>query len=102
ARLERLVAIGVTREDDDVALPRRPQQLLAERLGRVLLHHDLAVEVAPRAEAPVLVRGARVAVRARVEAASIRVEAEAKGDVGAVVLGEDGARLLLVNGEGRV
>jgi len=36
-----------------------------------------------------------------VDAAAIRVEAIAKGDIGAVVLREDGARFFLIKGENR-
>ena len=61
-RLERLVAVRVAREDDDVALPGAARDLVAQQLRRVRLDDDLALEVRPGAEAEVLVGGAGVAV----------------------------------------
>ena len=89
-RLERLVAVGDAAEDDDVSpfhvvLVER----LAQQRGRVGLDDDLAIEVGAGAEAQVLVRRARVAVGAGVEAAAVGVHAPGEADVGAVVLRED-------------
>ena len=98
-RLERLVAVGVARESDDLALPGAALELFAQALRDVRLHDDLAVEVGARAEAEVLVARARVAVGARMKTSAVRVEAPAEADVGAVVLRERALRLLLVDFE---
>ena len=58
ARLERLVAVGDAAEDDELALPLRVVERLAQQLRRVLLDDDLALEVRAGAEAQVLVRRA--------------------------------------------
>src|SRR5581483_2117625 len=58
---------------------------------------DLAIIVSTSAEAQVLVRRPRVAVGARVVAAAIRVDAPAEAEVGAVVGGEDVARVVFVD-----
>ena len=65
ARLERLVAVGHAAEDDELALPLRRVERLAQELGRALLDDDLAVEVRPGAEAQVLVRSAARSSRRR-------------------------------------
>src|SRR5207249_389364 len=95
-RLERLIAVGVAREGDHVALPARTRELAPEELGGVALDHDLAIEIGASPPAEVLMRGPRIAVGASVQAASIRVDAEAKPHVRALVLGEDRPGVLFV------
>ena len=53
--LDRLVAVGVAGERDDLRLPAGSGEGLAQELGRVLLNHDPPLEVEPGAEAEVLV-----------------------------------------------
>ena len=68
APLGRLIRIGHARERDDLRLPALRREALAQQLGRALLHQDARLEVEPRREAEVLVRGARsCASRARGE-----------------------------------
>src|SRR5690606_33463303 len=59
------------------------------------LHHDLPLEIRAGAEAQVLVRGPRIAVRAAVEAAAVGIDAVAEAEVGAVVPRKDLARVVL-------
>ena len=61
-RLERLVAVRVAGEGDDLASPGRPQEFLAKPLGDVRLDDDLPVEVCARPEAEILVARPRIAV----------------------------------------
>ena len=96
-RLERLVAVGDAGEDHELALPRPLVERLAQQLGRARLDDDLAIEVGARAEAEILVAGARIAVGARVLASAIRIDAVVEADVGAVVAREDRARVVLVD-----
>src|SRR5205823_677933 len=60
--LDRLIAVRVARERDDLRLPARRGERLSEELGRVLLHHDPPLEVEPGAEAEVLVARAGVTI----------------------------------------
>ena len=78
--LDRLVAVGVAGERHHLRLPARRAKRLAQQLGRVVLHHDAALEVEPGAEAEVLVGGAGVAVvrreTGRVEGARRRLDVD--------------------------
>src|SRR6202011_512630 len=96
-RFERLVAVGDAGEDDELALPRPLVERLAQEPRRLGLDRDLAIEVGPRAEAQVLVRRARVAVRARMKTSPVRIDAVAEAEVWAVVGGEDVPRVVLVD-----
>ncbi len=97
ARLEGLIAIGHAAEDDLLALPLRAVERLAQQLRGSLLDDDLPVEVGPRAEAEVLVRGSGVAIGAGVKAPTVGVHAPVEADVRAVVVREDAAALVLVD-----
>jgi len=90
--LHGLPRVGDARDADHLWPPARPEQLRAQELGQLVLHGDLGLEVEPRREAEVLVRGPRVAVDAAVLAAAVRVDADVEADVGTVVVGERRAR----------
>ena len=92
--LQRLVAVGDAAEHDELAPPALLAERRAQQRRRLQLDHDLAIEVGAGAEAQVLVRRARVAIRAGVEAAAVRVDAVREADVRAVVLGEDLPRVI--------
>ena len=62
APLDPLVRVGVRPHRDVLALPRRPRQLRPQHLGNVDLDDDLPLEVPPRVDVEVLVRGAGEAV----------------------------------------
>src|SRR6267143_1081978 len=62
ARLQRLVAVGHSGEDHQLAFPRPALERLAEEPGRLGLHGDLPIEVGAGAEAQVLMRRPSVAV----------------------------------------
>ena len=89
AAFGRLVAVGDAGEADHLRLPGVAGQPLAKQLGGPLFDEDLRLEVEARAQAEVFVAGTGVAVRAAMLAAAVGVQAEAEGDVGAVVLGDD-------------
>src|SRR5207248_2242945 len=84
--------IGYAADRDRLRLPVRREELLAQQLRRILLHHDLRLEVETGREAEVLVRRTGKAVRASVLAAAIRVDAVLEADVGRVVARDDGPR----------
>src|SRR5262249_10906559 len=94
--LDRLVAVRVAREGDDLRLPARRGEFCPQELGRVLLHHDAPLEVEPGAEAEVLVRRAGVAIvrrkTGREEGPAGRLDVDDVGD-GARLDGENGLRL---------
>ena len=90
--LDRLVGIGHAAHHQHLRLPLLRVQLLAQQRRRVFLDQDLRLEVEPRGEAEVLVRGAREAVDAAVLAAAIRIDAGVEADVRTVVRGDDRPR----------
>ena len=61
-RLERLVAVGHPGEDDQLALPARALERLAQQPRRLGLHGDLAIEVGPGTEPEVFVRRTGIAI----------------------------------------
>jgi hypothetical protein len=62
---------------------------LAQQPWRLVLDEDRSLKVEPRREAPVLVGGASVTVRAPMFAAPVRIERVGEGDVRALVLRQD-------------
>src|SRR5262249_8483877 len=78
APLHPLVGIGVRPQRDVLPAPGGTSELGAQHLGRVHLHHDLALEVSARVEIQVSVRRAGEAVAARVRASPVRVHGPAK------------------------
>jgi hypothetical protein len=90
--LDGLVRVGDTADRDRLRLPLRREQLLAQQLRRVLLHHDLGLEIEAGREAEVLVRRPREAVSAAVLAAAIRIDAVGEADVRRVIAGDDRTR----------
>src|SRR5262249_51799395 len=93
---ERLVAIRVPAEHHELPLPTLLPKRLLEQSRSAPLHHDPAFEIAAGAEAQIFVRGARVTIRAAVQAAPVRIHAEAKTDVGTVILREDALARVVV------
>src|SRR5262249_4833369 len=97
--LDGLVAVGVAGERDELGLPPRREKRLPQKLWRVRLHHDAALEVDAGVEPELFVGGTRVTVAATVLAAPIRVQAPPEPDVRALVLRQDrAARVAVVDG----
>src|SRR5690606_10267265 len=69
-------------------LPRRTPERLLQQLRRIFLYEDPRLEVEPRREPEVFVRGAGVTVDASVLAPTVRIQAVGEGDVRAVVTGQ--------------
>src|SRR5262249_31539741 len=61
-RLERLIAVGHSGEDERVPLPGPPGELAPKQIRRVHFRHDLSLEVGPGSPVEVLVRGTGVAI----------------------------------------
>jgi hypothetical protein len=95
-RFERQVGVGREGEDEFIAFPGGAHQLFSQQLRRVNLDNDLPFKVGARAEAEILVRGAREAVSAGMRAAAIDVDAVVEANVRAVVPVDDRARGLFL------
>jgi len=93
--LHRLVWVGVRAEHDRPAAVRGPRELGAQQRGGVGLVRQLRLEIETRREAEVRVARARVTIDAAVFAATIRIDARLKADVGAVICCDDGAAIVL-------
>src|SRR5262245_1123961 len=89
---ERDVRIGSERKDQHVALPALLHELRAQQLRRANLGDDLSLEIGPRAEAEVLVRGPRETVRAGVRTTAIAIDRIIERNVWAVIAGDDRTR----------
>src|SRR2546426_4435982 len=92
--LDRLVTIGHSAHGDDLRLPFWRSQFPSQQLRRVLLHHDLGFEVEAGGEAEEFVERARVAIDATVLAAAIRIHAGFEAHIRAVVVIDDGVRVV--------
>ena len=82
---DRLIAVGYSRHHDRFACVRRTRQPVAKKPRSVSLDENRRLKVQPGAQSEVLVRRSGVAVAAAVQAASIRIQAVAERNVGAVV-----------------
>src|SRR5215475_9755595 len=89
---ERDVRIGSERKDQHVALPALLHELRAQQLRRANLGDYLSLEIGPRAEAEVLVRGPRETVCAGMRATAIAIDRIIERDVRAVIAGDDRTR----------
>jgi hypothetical protein len=88
--LHRLVAVGGRAQVQPVRPVAGCRQFAPQHLGQVALGDDLGLEVQPRRQVQVAVRGPRVAVAAAMFAAAVRVDGEVEVDVGRVVAGDGG------------
>src|SRR5690606_2433038 len=82
AALGALVAVDIGAHRYVVAVPAARGELPAQQLGRVDLHHDLAVDAVTGVEVQVAVRRAGEAVHAGVRAAPVRVDRPLQGQAG--------------------
>src|SRR5262249_19247196 len=71
--------------------PFRGRQLTSQQLGSVFLDEDFRLKIKAGGEAEILVRGPSKTVRAPMFASAIRIDAGVEADVGAIVVGDDGA-----------
>src|SRR5215510_6995349 len=71
---ERDVRVGREREDQNIALPALLHKLRAQQFRRANLGDYLPLEIGPRAEAEVFMRGPRETVSAGVRAAAIAID----------------------------
>ena len=90
--LRGLIGIRDAGHAHHLGLPGRCRQRFPQQLRRVPLDQDLPLEVQPRGEPQLLVRGTGVAVDAPVLAAPIRVDRGLEGHVGTPVAGHDRPR----------
>jgi hypothetical protein len=90
AALDRLVTVGDAAHREQLRLPSRRREFLAQQARRVLLDHDARLEIQPGGKSKILVRVPRVTIGATMLAAAIRVDARAEGNVRAVVVSDDG------------
>ena len=86
--LNRLVTIRVAAERDDLRFPFMIRQFFAQYLRCIFFDHDLGFKIQSGREAEVLMCRPGVAVNAAMLAASIRIDASIKADIGAVVVGD--------------
>src|SRR6185369_11589021 len=91
AAFNRLIAVGVAGERNDLRLPAWRGEGLTQQRRSVLLHHDALLEIETGAEAQIFVRGPRITVDAAVLAAAVGMQAEAETQVRTVVLSQGGA-----------
>ena len=92
--LDGLIAIGDAGEGDRFRPPVGASEPVAEEFGRAVFDEHLGFEVEAGGEAEVFVVRPGVAVAAAVRAAAVGIHAIAEADVGAVVLGDDGLRIV--------
>jgi hypothetical protein len=92
--LHGLVAVGGRADVDRRRAVPRPRQLGAQHLGDVALGDDAGLEVQPRRQAQVAVRGPGVAIDAAVLAAAVGVHGLLEEDVRRVVAAQGAARVL--------
>src|SRR5207302_3958432 len=95
--LQWLIAIGDAGKDDQLALPRRALEGLTQEPRRLRLDGDLPLEIGAGAEAEIFVRRARVAIGAAMKAAAVGIDAPGESEVGAVVVREVLAGVVLVD-----
>jgi len=88
-RFQRLVTIGVSRKQYQLAFPRRFFECPAEQNRGIPLHNDLRFEIASSAETPVLMRRPGVAIDTGMEAATVGVKTPSKRQVGTLVSTEN-------------
>src|SRR5690242_764179 len=62
---------------------------MPQQLRRILLHHDLALEIRSGAESPILMRRTRVTVGAGMKTTTIGIHAPSKRQIRAVVTAQD-------------
>ena len=86
-----MVAVGDAAEGDNFGLPFFRGKLFTQEFGRIFLDHDFGLEIEPGGEAEIFVERAGVTIDAAVLAAAIGIDAGFEADVGAVVVGNDGA-----------
>ena len=96
-RFHRLITIGDSGEDDELAHPRRFQEGLAQEGRGVPLDHQLGLKVRPGPEPQVLVRRARIAVRTGMETAPVRIHAPSERQIGTVVVAQDRSGVVFVD-----
>ena len=94
---QRLIAVGVAGKDHEFAVPRGFQKRRAKRGRRIGFHDEFGFEIRARAESPILVTRAGIAIGTGMKAAAIRIHAPPEGQVGAVVSTQDGPGLFLKN-----
>ena len=92
-----LIAVGVAGKDHEFAFPRGFQERRAKRRRRVGFHDEFGFEIRARAEPPILVTRARIAIGAGMKAAAIRIHAPPERQVRAVVSTQNGSGLFLKN-----
>src|SRR5690606_20070921 len=92
---EGLVGVGISAQDEELPGPALLLEGFSEELRRARLVKEHSLEIGPCAIAEVLVGWSRVTIGAAVQAAAVRVEAEAEGEIGTSILADDTAAHVL-------
>ncbi len=92
---DRLVGIGIDPQRDRLRYVARFGQLAAQHLGGIDLGEELGLEVQPRRQVQIGVRGPREAIRAAMFTAAVGIDRLAETHVRRAVAADDAARALL-------
>ncbi len=96
--LDRLVGVGRSADRDVFDIVARRCQLTHQQIGSIDLREQPRLEIEPRRQVEVAVRGARIAVNAPVLAAAVGIDRAVERNVRRVVVGDQALRRLAGHG----
>ncbi len=97
--LDRLIAIRISREDNQFPLPGRFVECSSQQQWRVVFNDQLRLKICPRPETEILVRRSGIAIGTGVKAAAIRVQTPTKRQIRTLVPTQNLAGTIGINVE---